>query len=188
MKAILHIGFFDNFKGQDTVPTDPGVNIQNVAFSPNEKRIIGGGWSMESGGEVVVWDVTSGRRIAWLRPNDAVFAVALAQNPQLAACGTSEGAIQLWNLTTKKRIASLEGHESAVQALAFASDGRSLASASYDGTLRIWDLERIKPLPQLRGHPDSIVDWEIMVSGVACLSNVSHSCRPADIVTTGEQV
>jgi len=148
-----------------SLPSDPDVNIQQVAFSPGGERIICGGWGEESGGEVMVWNVASGRRIAWLSPRDAVFAVAISQNRQLAAIGTSEGAIQLWDIEAGVVAATLEGHECAVEALAFAHDGRSLASASHDETVRVWDAERIKPRPRLRGHADAIVDVVFSTDG-----------------------
>ncbi len=148
-----------------SLPTDPDVNIQEVAFSPGGERLIGGGWGDEGVGEVMVWNVASGRHLAWLRPLESVFAVAVSFDRQLAATGASDGAIQLWDVEASTLSATLEGHEGAVQALTFDPAGRRLASASSDGTVRIWDLGRIAPLPRLRGHPDGICDVTFSTDG-----------------------
>jgi WD40 repeat protein len=134
-------------------PTDEDVNIRSVHFSPGGERIIGGGWGDEGGGEVMVWNVATGTRLAWLRPFESVFAVAVSFNRQVAATGSSGGEILLWNLETGDQSATLEGHERGIEALAFSPDGGWIASASDDGTVRVWDLARLFPLPQLRDHP-----------------------------------
>jgi WD40 repeat protein len=158
-----------------SLATDPDVNIQSVAFAANGERLIGGGWGDEGGGEVMVWDVASRRRLAWLRPSDAVFAVALSRDGRRAVSGTSVGVVQLWDVEAGTPAATLEGHESAVQALACSPDGRRLASAAYDGTVRVWDLHRVAPLPRLRGHPDQIVDVIFSTDGYRLIT-VSVNC------------
>jgi WD40 repeat protein len=150
--------------------TDEDVNIQEVHFSPGGERIIGGGWGEEGAGEVMVWNVATGTRLAWLRPLEAVFAVAVSFNRQVAATGSSGGEVLLWDIDTGEQSATLEGHEGPIQALAFSPDGGRLASASDDGTVRVWDLSRIGPLPRLRGHPHGAgtiefsADWARMVT------------------------
>jgi WD40 repeat protein len=134
-------------------PPDDDVNIREVHFSPGGERIIGGGWGEEGGGEVMVWNVATGARLAWLRPFGSVFAVAVSFNRQLAATGSSGGEVLLWNLDTGEHTATLEGHERSIQALAFSPDGERVVSSSDDGTVRVWDLSRITPLPRLRDHP-----------------------------------
>jgi WD40 repeat protein len=161
------VRLFDVVRGSEvaSLPTDEDVNLQEAAFSPGGERLIAGGWGEESGGEVMVWNVATGRRLAWLRPDGAVFAVAVSQDGQRAATGTSKGPIHLWDVEAGTMMATLEGHESSVQALAFTADGRRLASAAHDGTVRIWDLERMAPLARLRRHPDSITDITFSTDG-----------------------
>jgi eukaryotic-like serine/threonine-protein kinase len=47
--------------------------------------------------------------------------------------------IIIQNLSSRKSIVRLEGHDDEITALAFAHDGRSVASASADSTARVWD-------------------------------------------------
>jgi WD40 repeat protein len=148
-----------------SLPTDPDINLLEAAFSAGGERLIAGGWGDEGGGEVMVWNVATGRRLAWLRPSHSIFAVAVSFDGRQAATGTSEGAIHLWDVEAEAMTATLEGHECSIQALAFTGDGRRLASASHDGTVRIWDLERVAPTAPLRGHPDGIVDVTFSTDG-----------------------
>ena len=53
--------------------------------------------------------------------------------------------VQLWDVATGRRIASLEGHQGKVQCLAFSPNGTCLASGSYNHTARLWEVTRYQP-------------------------------------------
>src|SRR5262249_58987239 len=55
------------------------------------------------------------------------------------AVGSIDGSIQIWSVTAKRKIATLEGHVQMVTDLTFHPEGGLLASHSWDGTLRLWD-------------------------------------------------
>ena len=60
-------------------------------------------------------------------------------NRRLATANT-QGTVDLWDLSSRKRIQRLRGHEGAVSTLAFGHHNRWLATAGHDSTVRIWDL------------------------------------------------
>lgn len=66
----------------------------------------------------------------------------------------------LWNTTTGKRIAKLEGHTGPVWNAVWSPDGKHLATASYDKTVRLWDASG-KLVRTLTGHDKSVycVAW-----------------------------
>ncbi len=47
-------------------------------------------------------------------------------------------SVQLWDTTTWKEAAFLEGHKDFLLSVSFSRDGRYLASASQDGTVKVW--------------------------------------------------
>jgi WD40 repeat protein len=141
------------------------LNLREAAFSADGRRVVAGGYGEEGGGEVVAWEVSSGRRLAQVYPAHSVGAVALSPDGEHMASGASDGAVQLWEAAGGAPLATLRGHEGSVEALTFAPDGRRLASGSSDGTVRVWDLGRRAAGPRLQGHPDHVQDCVFSTDG-----------------------
>ena len=75
------------------------------------------------------------------------------------AVGSSDGAIQIWDVTTgtQKKQLTRGGHEegTTVEALCMIPNG-SLVSGADDDTLRIWNLRTKRVLRVLEGHTDAV--------------------------------
>lgn len=70
----------------------------------------------------------------------AVKAVAISPDGKIAATGSRDKTVKLWDYQTGMEIRSLMGHEHTVNGLSFSQDGKYLATSSADGTARVWDI------------------------------------------------
>lgn len=75
-----------------------------------------------------------------------VLCVVLADEARLAAVGSQQGAVELWDLNTRKRTAVVSGHKGPVRAVTFSYLGDSVVSAGDDGTIRISTLGGPHPI------------------------------------------
>ena len=70
----------------------------------------------------------------------SVTPVASRQTVQLSEEKRTAASIEMWNVETAERIASLSGHTAPVMSVSFSPDGQSLVSTSTDKSLRVWNV------------------------------------------------
>ncbi|MGV0103150.1 Protein kinase domain-containing protein [Nostoc sp. DSM 114160] len=98
-------------------------------------------------------------------------ALAISPDGQTLASASDDKNIKLWDLNTKKVLASLSGHSQAVKSVAFSPDGQILATASDDKTIKLWQVETLKEICTLWGHAHAVKsvafspDGQILASG-----------------------
>jgi WD40 repeat protein len=71
----------------------------------------------------------------------AVTTAAFSPDSQLLATASSDGDIQVWQVSDGSLLFTLSGHNGVVSSLAFAPDGEKLSSGSADSTVRVWNLQ-----------------------------------------------
>jgi WD40 repeat protein len=82
----------------------------------------------------------------------SVDSVAFSPDGRLLATAGEDHMVRLWDVATKRRVASLAGHTDIVRQVAFSRDGRLLVSGSWDRSVRLWDVATRRPIAALKGH------------------------------------
>jgi WD40 repeat protein len=136
-----------------------------VAFSRNGRVLAYGDLY-----SVRLWDTVASRDLGEpergiSQPDSVgqVEAAAFSPDGQILAIGDRSKRVVLWNISTRKVLARLAGHEGWVTALAFSPDGKILYSGSMDQTVKLWDFrsykgdgqvsgEKIKVFATIKGH------------------------------------
>lgn len=72
--------------------------------------------------------------------DQAVLSVAISHDRQLAASGSRDRSVKLWELSTGRELRSFLGHEGSINCIDFSADDKFMITSSGDKTARIWDV------------------------------------------------
>jgi RNA polymerase sigma factor (sigma-70 family) len=122
--------------------------VGSVVFTRDGKTAIAG----DGDGNVVYWDVATGRELRRLpRTQGVVHALAITADGKTLASG-SWGKVFLWEVATGKLLAQEDVKNDAVMQLVFTPDGKTLAVRDQGDTMLLWDVVGHKKLHELKGH------------------------------------
>ncbi len=91
--------------------------------------------------QVILWDLTSGRKLCCQGHQQRSCALAFAPDGKTLATGNEDASIQLWETACGERRGTLPGHSRAVLTLAYSPNGRLLASGDFGGAVKLWAMD-----------------------------------------------
>ena len=151
--------------------------IQSIAFSPDGKLLISGGFD----NTVRLWDV-EGRREIFSRGQDQdgvdfgnILSVAFSPTGKVFASAGRQNEIHLWSATSRKLIGTLNTGET-VEALAFHPEGRIL-TAGVRARIRVWDMETQAELAPLEGSIGAVKTLAFSSDGKTLVGSAERSGR-----------
>ena len=97
------------------------------------------------GGELMLWDVTTGREVSTLRrgirPIGGLAYSSDGRRLALTELLDLSGPVAVWvcDAATGRELLILRGHTDGVRDITFGPDGKRIATASTDRTIELWD-------------------------------------------------
>ncbi|HEX3231323.1 MAG TPA: WD40 repeat domain-containing protein, partial [Pyrinomonadaceae bacterium] len=119
---------------------------RSVEFSPDGK------WLATGAERVVLWDLANDAKVAPLEYESIVWSVAFSPDGRWLVTTHGDGAILVWDVLQRERVANLREHSGGVRAVAFSPDGQRVASASEDQSVIVWDTSQNQKQTVLLGH------------------------------------
>jgi len=142
-----------------------------LSFSRNGKIILAGGGRHGKSGNVVAWDVTTGKRVLEVGAEfDTVLAADISPSLDRAALGGPSKKLKLYDTESGHLLHPIEKHTGWVMATTFSPDGRYLASGDRDGNLFVWDADTGYEIHTLEPHKATVTglawrpDSEVLAS------------------------
>ena len=118
-------------------------SVYTLKFAPDGKVLAGAGYD----GNVELWEVENWKPVGALTSGGTVFTISFSPDSKILA-STGYASVNLWQVDSGEKIATLTEHTGWVNAVAFSPDGNALISSGDDATLRIWDVTPYRSAPQ----------------------------------------
>jgi len=140
----------------------PEGAIQVLKFSRNAGLLLAGGGHPGKSGRVVVWSVTSGKRIVEVgEESDSVLAADISPDQTQIALGGPSKVVRIYGTKDGKLIQEIRKHTDWVTSLEYSPDGVLLATGDRNGGLQVWETFTAREYFSLRGHTAAItgISW-----------------------------
>jgi WD40 repeat protein len=80
-------------------------------------------------------------------------------------CERLTNVVNVWEISTGRKLATLEGHRSWATAMEYSRDGRTLATGGADTAVKLWDTTTWRELRTLEGHSGHITGIAFLPDG-----------------------
>ena len=129
----------------------------DVKFSQSGRLLLAAGGHGAKSGNVTLWNVESGERIATIgKEYDVVIAADISPDQARVALGGPDRLVKIFSTKTGEVEHKIKKHTDWVTALAFSPNGEMLASGDRNGGLTVWDADSGQELFTTAGHKGAV--------------------------------
>jgi WD40 repeat protein/serine/threonine protein kinase len=123
--------------------------VRSVAFSRTGRYLASSGVDTAVG----VWDVTTGKRVAWYPGRGGGWIRGVAFSPVADLLAATDGPLlRVWDVAADRELFSIT-NESNLCGVAFSPDGQLVAASCHSpADVKIWDVRTRAEVRRLRGH------------------------------------
>ena len=107
-------------------------NLSCVAFSPDSKRLAGGGWS-----ELHLWNIDTDERMTLTGHLKEVVSVTFSPDGRTLASASAD-ELHLWDSATGAQTGTITGHTQYIRGFAVSPDSHTIATGNRE-QIRLWD-------------------------------------------------
>src|SRR2546423_1661467 len=135
------------------VEAGPSVFVFSVAFSPNGKYLITGGYDKRAR----LWDIETGKELHRFEGHSSfAFSAAFSPDGKSVLTGSRDGTVRLWDIESGRETHRFGDSSVPIFSVAFSPDGSKALAGGFADAARLWDVESGKELHRFDGHSDGI--------------------------------
>lgn len=146
----------DNMTLSGILPFDEG-QIYDVKFSRDGSIVMAAGGINGKSGNVVLWNVKSGKRLTALSPDfDTTLTADLSSDRKYLVTGSSDKLVKIFSLKTGEVLHNIKQHSEWITNISVSPDGVLVASGDRNGHIYVWEIESGQKLYTMMQHKQAI--------------------------------
>jgi WD40 repeat protein len=152
-----------------------------AAFSPDSRLV----FTAVGGRDARVWDVQSARPVLLIQDLSGFASGTFSPDGRRLALVGSK-IVYIWDLQTRLRLATLQGHEAGVVRAVFSRDGKLIVTGGRDNQALLWDASTGKTLALFSGHTGAVTHVAFSPDGRSVATGSEDGTVrvwPADLVS-----
>lgn len=123
--------------GAKTIEIKCGYKICSVAFLPDGKDLMCGGWECKTRR----WRVESRREVGVaMDAGSCILNLAVSPNGKWVVSGTNNGRVTVWDAETHEKATEIDTHAKAVYAVDVSPDSKHIATESDEKAVCVWSI------------------------------------------------
>ncbi len=156
-----------------------GDNVTKASFSKKEDKVVLLIGNRSKDKFTIVWDAHTGKSIFELIDvNDAQL-----NNAGNALVVAVKKEVQIWDITTKKKVRSFKGHTDLIKKVSWNSTDDRVISASRDGAARVWDVKTGEELFVLAPQDGPVFYAQCNTDGAVASTITAHYLKTWSLET-----
>ena len=126
-------------------------HVDRIRFRPDGGMMLTSSWD----GTTKLWRVDSYDELATFRLPPHCEDAAFSPDGKLLAI-SSQNDVIIYEVSSRKAVHVLRGHQNTADCLAFSPGGAQLATGSHDRTIRLWDVESGEQIRVIPAHRNKV--------------------------------
>ncbi len=164
------------------------ASVGGLAFSPDGGTLASGGLDST----LKLWELSQLRQgepqRKLIREPSGVSCLAYSRDASLIITGHTNRVLRVHEVKTGRLVASLRGHEAALNTVVVSPDGSQIATGGRDSSIRIFDLNRREEIRVLTGHRKAVAALSYFPRGTEIASvAMDHAITLWDVASGSQR-
>ncbi|WP_299461082.1 c-type cytochrome domain-containing protein [uncultured Gimesia sp.] len=156
-------------------------------FSPDGKLLAVGGGDPSRSGEIMLWDVATGKVVRTFENahSDTVLGLRFSPTGKSLLSGAADKFVKIFDVATGKFVKSFEGHTHHVLDVAWKADESTIVSSGADNVIKVWNIETGEQIRTIAGYTKQVTSIAYLGLGDNIISGGGDKTVRMHLTTNG---
>ncbi len=156
-------------------------------FSPDGKVLAVGGGDPSRSGEIMLWDIATGKVVRTFENahSDTVLGLRFSPTGKSLLSGAADKFVKIFDVASGKFVKSFEGHTHHVLDVSWKADESTIVSSGADNVIKVWNIETGEQKRTIKGYSKQVTSISFIGLGANIVSGGGDKTVRLHLTTNG---